>query len=110
MATKRLTVKSYLTEKEFETVLANSTKAGLSMSKFIRRVATGQTVPSVIDSQAILALLADNADLARLGGLFKIALDSRSLQPELRRLLREIEKTRLEIKEKVREINDGKRH
>ena len=56
MATKRLTVKSYLTEKEFETVLANSTKAGL------------------------------------------------------RRLLREIEKTRLEIKEKVREINDGKRH
>ena len=57
-----------------------------------------------------LALLAVNADLARLGGLFKIALDSRSLQPELRRLLREIEKTRLEIKEKVREINDGKRH
>lgn len=55
-----------------------ATLASLSVSNYLRSVGLGYEVPSREDAQARLELLRVNADLAKLGNLLKMSLNSSS--------------------------------
>ncbi|MBM9616830.1 CopG family transcriptional regulator [Desulfobulbus rhabdoformis] len=89
---KRIT--TYLTDDEYRAMSRAAAQAGLSLSKYVKRVCLGHAVTSTVDYQAFLALTKANADLGRLGGLFKMSLSegsSGSNTPEIRRILKSIE-------------------
>ena len=104
---RRKAVKTYLTPDEYGQVAAMANQAGLSVSTFVKRVCLGQEVRTKTDQQAMLALLKANADLGRLGGLFKMSLSegkSGSLTFEFRGLLRQIEKSQAQIEKDCRDL------
>jgi hypothetical protein len=93
-------VKAYLTPDEHQQVAASAAKAGLTVSTFVKRVCLGQEVRSTVDHQAVLAVMQANADLGRLGGLFKMFLSEGKAGPsadELRATLRSIEVTKDQV-------------
>lgn len=103
----RKTVKTYLTPEEYDRVTAMAVQAGLSVSTFMKRVCLGQEVRSKEDQQVVISLHKANADLGRLGGLFKLALSSGqsgALTFECRGLLRQIEKSQAEVMEICRSM------
>lgn len=97
-------IKAYLTEKEYQQIVASSTLAGLSISTFVRNVCLGSRVPSREDAIARRELLKVNADLGRLGGLLKQAITLTGNREMIRPLLLDIEKIQAELKAKVRAI------
>lgn len=93
----RRPIKSYLTPDEYEKVARSADQAGVSVSTFVKRICLAQDVRSTVDHQAVLVLARANADMGRLGGLFKMFLsDGRAGRhaEELRALLRSIETTK----------------
>lgn len=91
------TLKAYLTPDEYQQVTASAAKAGLTVSTFVKRVCLGQRISSTVDSQAVLALAKANADLGRLGGLFKMFLSegkAGQYAEDLRDTLQKIETTK----------------
>nr|WP_153015391.1 hypothetical protein [Ventosimonas gracilis] len=48
---------------------ANAKQAGMSTARFLREVAMGYPLHSVMDKKAVLELVRINSDLARLGNL-----------------------------------------
>ena len=52
----------------------SAAKAGLSVAEYLRRVALGYQIHSVIDKNHVIQLSRVNADLGRLGGLLKLWL------------------------------------
>jgi hypothetical protein len=61
---------------------------------------SGQEIRSKTDQQAVLAILKANADLGRLGGLFKKAIfdgGAKMMAFELRQTLRQIETSQAEV-------------
>ena len=89
---KRIT--TYLTEEEYQCMIQAAVQAGLSVSEYVKRVCLGHSVTSTVDYQAVLALTKANADLGRLGGLFKMSLSEGSAgnsSPEIRSILKSIE-------------------
>ena len=93
----RKTMKSYLTQKEYQQVAESAAKARLPVSKFCKLVCLAQDVRSTVDHQAVLALAKANADMGRLGGLFKMFLSEGKAgqnADELRATLRSIEDTK----------------
>ena len=90
-------VKAYLTPEEYRQVNESAAKAGLSVSTFIKRVCLGHKISSTVDHQAVLALAKANADLGRLGGVFKMFLSEGNAgqhADELRVTLRKIEESK----------------
>lgn len=91
----------YLDPEEYDQVKAMADQAGLSLSTFVKRVCLGQDVRSKADQKAVRALLKANADLGRLGGLFKMAITEgriRDMQhAEFRQTLRRIEKSQAQV-------------
>lgn len=59
---------------EEQIIKANAAKAGLTTAVYLRRLALGYELHSVIDKQYIIELSKINADLGRLGGLLKMWL------------------------------------
>ena len=55
-------------------IKSNAAQAGLSIAEYLRRVGQGHTIQSAIDKDYILQLSKINADMGRLGGLFKLWL------------------------------------
>lgn len=92
---RKICMKSYMTESERDRIAALAEQCGLYVSEFIRRVALGQEVNSKTDKESFLDLLKVNADLGRLGGLFKLALTEKVQKvisyKEIRRVLHQIE-------------------
>lgn len=89
---KRIT--TYLTDEEYQCMTRAAAQTGLSVSKYVKRVCLGHSVTSTVDYQAVLALTKANADLGRLGGLFKMSLSEGSAgnsSPEIRSILKSIE-------------------
>lgn len=89
---KRIT--TYLTDEEYQCMTRAAAQTGLSVSKYVKRVCLGHSVTSTVDYQAVLALTKANADLGRLGGLFKMSLSEGSAgnsSPEIRSILKGIE-------------------
>ena len=107
MPSKKLRLTVYLSQEEHAAIAASASRAGISLSTFAKRVCTGSTVPSLEHRQAVKDMLKANADLARLGGLFKLAL---SEKPEggdrlmLQKLLHDIEATQRELKSAIAKI------
>lgn len=69
--TREKCIKSYVTLKEHAELQEMAKRCGLSVSEYVRRIATGKQIKSMVDHEAFLSVLKVNADLGRLGGLFK---------------------------------------
>lgn len=100
------TIKAHVTEEEYARLNADATRFHFTMSDYVRRVMTEFKIPQgVVNAEAVLTLVRTNSDLARLGNLFKMALnddsylDSTQTGHSLQKLLREIEETQLCIRE-----------
>jgi hypothetical protein len=87
-------VKVYLTPSERAQIEKTAAVTGLPLGVFLRNVALGAKVTSVLDLEAMLALLRINGRLVRLGRLLKLSLSNERDGPqgaELTRLVQEIE-------------------
>lgn len=107
MPSKKLRLTVYLLPEEHAAIAASASRAGISLSTFAKRVCTGMAIPSLEHRQALRDMLKANADLARLGGLFKLALSEKSEGNDrvmLQKLLRDIEATQREIKAAIARI------
>lgn len=103
MPTKKMALWCYVNTEEHAIISTNAERAGLSRSTYIKRVCLGQPTPSLEKQHARRDLLKLNADLGRLGGLFKLCLSEKdtsiqALHIEVRRVLREIEARQRELK------------
>lgn len=103
MPSKKAVLKTYLTPDEYKSIQEHADRAGLSLSTFAKRVCLGQPTPSLEKQHARRDLLKINADLGRLGGLFKLCLSEKdmltqAMHMEARRLLSEIESRQRELK------------
>ncbi|MEQ5778484.1 ribbon-helix-helix protein, CopG family [Thalassospira sp. NFXS8] len=113
MATTRNLVKTYLDDIELARLDRLAGQLRLSRSELLRRLLMNSKLPdqrTFEASHAILDLLRVNADQARLGNLFKLALDeplSADLLARFDRLIVEITTTQNELKSLVREIDSS---
>lgn len=90
-------------------IKANAEVSGLSAASFIRKVAMGYQVESIVDIKQVLELSRVNGDLGRLGGLLKLWLanDPRTANfPPLliKTLLSKIESTLKELRNIMEKI------
>ena len=76
---RSVAIMGHVTPSEFETIKGNATKANLTISEYVRRVALGKKIESRVDQQAIADLLKLKAELAKQGGLFKLALQQHQI-------------------------------
>ena len=81
MTTKIPFIKAYLRPEEYDRLTTQARNAGLSNSRYLKMIALGQEVRSLVDQKAYLSLLKSNADLGRLGGLLKHYLELSRDQP-----------------------------
>jgi len=96
-------IKVYCLPEEKTQIQENAEASGLSVASFIRKVAMGYQVESIVDIKQVIELGRVNADLGRLGGLLKLWLanDPRTIDipPTLiKALLAKIESTRQELR------------
>ena len=71
---RKTLVKTYVTEAEYGEITAYSERAGLSLSEFVRRACLGRKIESLQEQQARMDLRKLHADLGRVGGLLKQAI------------------------------------
>jgi hypothetical protein len=69
----------------------------------IKRVCLGTSLPAPTDARAIRELMRINADLARLGGLFKMAISQHDT-PEMRHTAKEIAACQDDLKRAIKEL------
>ena len=96
MPTKKKTIKVYVESDEYEMIRKKADEARESVSAYLKRLGLGHKMTSKTDARTAAALLKANADLGRLGGLFKLAITEgrvKMLTEEFRRLLRQIEQS-----------------
>ena len=95
-------LKVFVSERERAGIETRAAATGLSVSAYLRNLGLGFQPHSILDQEAMLALLKVNADQGRLGGLFKLWLSGQSAPaeeaPEIRKLLDAIEHCQLKIK------------
>lgn len=107
MPSKKLRLTVYLSPEEHAAITASASRAGISLSTFAKRVCIGMAVPSLEHRQAVRDMLKANADLGRLGGLFKLALSEKLEGHDkfmLQKLLRDIEASQRDIKAAIARI------
>ncbi|MBI4805302.1 MAG: pirin [Desulfovibrio sp.] len=109
MPTKKMALWCYVNTEEHAIISANAERAGLSRSTYIKRVCLGQPTPSLEKQHARRDLLKVNADLGRLGGLFKLCLtdnaaSTQALHSEVRHMLKQIEARQRELKAAIARI------
>ena len=98
---------SHVTPEEHNKIKEYAQQSGLTVSEYSRRILTGTRVSSRVDQVAFLSALKVNADLGRLGGLFKYFLseDRTFADPaEVRKLLGEIEQRQKELRPIIQKI------
>ena len=107
MPSKKQRITVYLGPEEYSRIQESANRAGLSLSTFCKRVCIGTPVPGLEHRQAVKDILKANADLGRLGGLFKLALSSTPESHDrltLQQHLREIEACTSLLKTAARKI------
>jgi hypothetical protein len=104
----RKVIKIYVTEDEYQQICAKAAQARLSHSSYVRAISLGIEPKSKVDQEAILALLRVNQDLARLGNLFKLAVDQAALDVNERGLIVSINQMKEEVMKQVRTLYDTK--
>ena len=114
MPTKIPFIKTYLHLEEYERLTNQARNAGLSSSRYLKMIALGQEVKSLVDQKAYLALLKSNADLGRLGGLLKHHLelsrnqtstDQEEIKVQLFSLLQSISLTQNLVGRNIRDVS-----
>lgn len=111
MATKRRRFLVSFSEEELTKVDALAKQLKLSKSELLRRLVLAQRLPKAEDfaaQQSILDLMKINADLARLGNLFKMALDeplSQETFQQIHTITAEIRDTQYDLKASARAIH-----
>ena len=106
-------IDSRLTLDEYQMIISKAKATGYTASEYMRRVACGYPLQSMMDQLAVNELIQTKADIGRLGGLFKKwlrehektkpSLGSRSYQ-EIDNIVSKIEKDQerlLSIAEKI---------
>lgn len=112
MPTKRRKIETYLNDEEKRRLDELCEQVRLSRSELLKRLLMNSKLPNAADFaawQGIRDLLKVNADQARLGNLFKLALDeplSADLLKKFDDLIRDIEGTQAELKAAIGEIRD----
>lgn len=112
MATDRHLVKTYLNDREKERLDELAAQLRISRSDLLRRLLMGHRLPDPSDFEAweaIRHLLRVNADLARLGNLFKLALDEELPEHSIRqieKLTGDIAKIQRTLKASVHDVRD----
>lgn len=106
MPSKKVRLRAYVTDEEYDIIIAKAQNTRLSVSEFAKRACLGRRIKSKVEAEAILALVKVNADMGRLGGLLKLWLseperDDRSI---VRKLLHDIESTRKIIHSKIQSL------
>ncbi|GAB6053101.1 hypothetical protein JCM17960_19210 [Magnetospira thiophila] len=71
----RVLIKTYVLPEEREAIREKAARLDLTVSEFVRKVATGARIPVPQNDAEIRELIRFRADLARLGNLLKLALD-----------------------------------
>ncbi|KZB63140.1 hypothetical protein AUP42_01740 [Thalassospira lucentensis] len=110
MATERHVIKTYLNDEEKARIDQLAHQLRLSRSELLKRLLMNTKLPSASDFaawQGIRDLLKVNADQARLGNLFKLALDeplSADLLKKFDSLNRDIEASQTELKAAIGDI------
>ena len=104
-------IKVYCLPEEKVQIQENAEASGLSVTGFIRKVAIGYQVESIVDIKQVIELSRVNGDLGRLGGLLKLWLanDPRTANfpPSLiKTLLVKIESTQQELRNIMDKILD----
>ncbi|RCK40956.1 hypothetical protein TH25_24170 [Thalassospira profundimaris] len=116
MATNNRRLLVTLPEAESQRLDQLADQLRLSRSELLRRLLMNSKLPdqrTFEASQAILDLLKVNADQARLGNLFKLALDeplSADLLAKFDQLISDITATQNALKDLVREIDSSLHH
>jgi len=64
------------TDREYEEIKEKAANTGLSSSAYLRNLGLNYPIKSVVDQRALSELVKCRADLGRLGGLFKLWLES----------------------------------
>nr|WP_320194011.1 CopG family transcriptional regulator [uncultured Desulfobacter sp.] len=106
---REITLKSYVTQKEYSQIKLLAKQTGFSVSEYIRRILTGQKIESRLDQEAFLSALKVNADLGRLGGLLKyyLAQGFKNVPPsEIRKVLHDIEDRQRQLRPVISKIRD----
>jgi len=112
MATERHVIKTYLNGEEKARIDQLAHQLRLSRSELLKRLLMNTKLPSANDFaawQGIRDLLKVNADQARLGNLFKLALDeplSADLLKKFDVLIRDIDGTQADLKAAISDIRD----
>jgi len=105
---RRARVKVSLSASERAAVEERAVATGRSLSALLRDAALGIEPKSILDLQAVQALVKVNADQGRLGGLLKLWLSDRpgegASTSDVRRLLREIEETQIALRKLVQRL------
>lgn len=105
MARRQSALRVYCFTEEAQIITAQASRAGLSVSDYMRRVAMGFPIPSREDAQARQELRKVNADLARLGNLLKMAIGPGENET-ITALLVQIAETQAELKNIVSQIKE----
>ena len=101
----RKTLRAYVTSLEHDYIKKAAGQAKISISKFVRQVCLANEPKSKVDQEAVLALLRVNQDLARLGNLFKLAVDQGAVdESQVREIIASITEAKTELLEKARAI------
>ena len=103
MSKRKKDIRVYCTAEEAEQITAQATRAGLSTSNYLRTVGLGYEVTSREDAQARLELLRVNADLAKLGNLLKMAINTSS-STSIATLIQDIRSTQKMLKAIILDI------
>jgi len=105
---KRKLVGGWFLPEEKAEVNALAKQAQITTSEFMRRVALGRELPNANLREATIELVKVNADLARLGNLFRMAVMEEDFNfpdgQNLETVIKEIRQTQAELKTKINDL------
>ena len=103
-------IKVYIPLDQKKELSGIASRARISLSELCRRLLTGVKLPSPSRYQAVKDIVRVNADLARLGNLFKLALDDKRVPREsVKGLINDITRDREKLKEILDDIRDHRK-
>lgn len=105
---KRRLLKAYLFPEEMNQLREMAGRMHLTVSELVRRLVLGRSLPDSAGHEAVKELSRINADLARLGNLFRMALSDPEFRPpdgvKLEEMFAMIRDLQDELKVKIREM------
>ncbi len=94
-------MKVYLTNEDKKKIASAAKKINLTQSDYIRNIVLNQPLPNIEKIKATDDLLKVNSDLARLGNLFKLAIDEGVSEEKMNILIEEITEIKAILRDKI---------